>query len=261
MEDEGGRDAAGSSFAGIHPHTRAFRESADAYEFGRPGYPVALLDFLGARIALDAGVRIVDLGAGTGKLTRVLVRSGALVLALEPVAEMRSLLAGLVPEAVPLGASAEAMPLVEASVDLVACGQSMRWFANDTALGEIARVLRRGGELAVVFNEDGEPTPFSSRFHEVLRLASSETAERKPGTDWREVVTAFGAFEPVAEIEIDNPLELGREHLVARLASSSQFSRLAVGRQQELIAELEEIAGGFPVVLPQVTWALALRRS
>ena len=140
----------------VHPHANAFDGAATEYERGRPGYPDALLDWIDSVRPLDASCTVVDLGAGTGKLTRLLVRSTARVIAIEPMAAMREVFTSLLPETELLDGTAEQMPLGSGSVDLVTCGQSFRWFANEAALTEIARVLRPGGELLLVFNGDGE---------------------------------------------------------------------------------------------------------
>jgi ubiquinone/menaquinone biosynthesis C-methylase UbiE len=134
----------------------SFARSAAAYERARPGYAPAAVAFLVERLGLGIGRVVVDLAAGTGKLARQLVPSGAHVVAVEPLAEMRSLIpAGI--EA--LGATAEAIPLPDASADAVTVAQAFHWFDAEAALGEIERVLRPDGLLALVSNRR-EPGAF-----------------------------------------------------------------------------------------------------
>jgi SAM-dependent methyltransferase len=128
-------------------------------------------------VADDATV--LDLGAGTGKLTRVLAGRYAKVFALEPLDELRAILAERVPEAEALPGVAEAIPLGDAEVDAVFAGQSFHWFANEVALREIARVLRSGGVFARLWNDAVEPSPLPedyrrrlSDLHDELRPAS-----------------------------------------------------------------------------------------
>src|SRR4051812_40459047 len=122
-----------------------FALSAQAYEEGRPGYPPAALEPL----KLGAGMTVLDLAAGTGKLTRALAASEATVIAVEPVAEMRAAL----PESVTaLDGTAETIPLEAGSVDLVTVAQAFHWFDGPAALAEIHRVLVPGGRLAVLWN-------------------------------------------------------------------------------------------------------------
>src|SRR5690349_24104856 len=119
-----------------------FALSAAAYERGRPGYPPAALAWLSERLRLGSGRAVVDLAAGTGKLTRPLADTGAEVVAVEPVAEMRARIGPAAARA--HDGTAEAMPLPDASADAVTVGQAFHWFDGPVALAEIHRVLRPG---------------------------------------------------------------------------------------------------------------------
>jgi SAM-dependent methyltransferase len=140
-----------------------FARAAGAYDRGRPGYPGAAIAFLVSR--LPAGATVLDLAAGTGKLTRPLLDAGLAVVAVEPVAEMR---AGLPASARPMHGTAEAIPLGEGAVDAVAVGQAFHWFEGDAALAEIHRVLRPGGTLALLWNRRLEGDPVNRALDELL---------------------------------------------------------------------------------------------
>src|SRR5262249_23471773 len=129
------------------PYT-AFADVAGAYERGRPEYSAEAIRWLVGEEPRD----IVDLGAGTGKLTRGLLALGHRVVAVEPLAEMRGELERAVPGARALAGSAEAIPLQDGAADAVTTAQAFHWFDHAKALPEIARVLRRGGRLALVWN-------------------------------------------------------------------------------------------------------------
>ena len=135
---------------------RTFDAAATAYEAGRPGYPLELIDWWASCGALPVGGRVLDLAAGTGKLTRALVGRGVEVIAVEPLAGMRAAftdvpaLAGVDV----LDGSAESIPLDDESVDAVLVGQAFHWFDPAPALAEIARVLRPGGGLGLAWNDD-----------------------------------------------------------------------------------------------------------
>jgi SAM-dependent methyltransferase len=134
----------------------SFARSAEAYERARPGYAPEAVAFLAERLGLGPGRVVVDLAAGTGKLTRQLVPSGARVVAVEPLAEMRS----LIPAGIEvLSGTAEAIPLPDASADAVTVAQAFHWFDAETALREIERVLRPDGLFALVSNRR-EPCAF-----------------------------------------------------------------------------------------------------
>src|SRR5689334_15732628 len=131
---------------------RSFDGVAAEYERGRPGWPGAALDAMATRLRLDAGSTVLDLAAGTGKLTRELVPRFASVIAVEPLDRMRAVLAQVVPEARALAGTAEAIPVEDASVDAVVVAEAIHWFDAETAVAEMARVLRPGRGVAVLYN-------------------------------------------------------------------------------------------------------------
>jgi len=132
----------------------------------RPSYPVAVIDAIFAGRGTPETLRVVDVGAGTGISSRLLVERGARVIAAEPNAEMRAKA-----EATGLDvrdARADALGLPDASADVVTCFQAFHWFANADAVRELMRVLRPGGRLAIVFNERDDNDPFTHAYGEVV---------------------------------------------------------------------------------------------
>ena len=124
----------------IHPTAAAgFSLGAAAYERGRPGYPAEAIGWLAEQLGLRAGRTVLDLAAGTGKLTRALVETGAEVVAVEPVDEMRAQLEAAVPAARALAGTAEEIPLADGAVDAVTVAQAFHWFDRDAAFTEIHR--------------------------------------------------------------------------------------------------------------------------
>ena len=157
----------------------SFGSQAAAYERARPGYPPAAVD-----AALPDGARtVVDLGAGTGKLTRSLVARGLDVVAVEPDPGMRAWLASAVPGARLLAGTAEALPVPDASADAVLVAQAWHWVDPARAVPEIARVLRPGGRLALLWNIRDEQVPWVGALGELLRAiapAPTDTAMDEP---------------------------------------------------------------------------------
>ena len=151
---------------------------AEEYERGRPGYPDDVLDLLPVA---DAAT-VLDLAAGTGKLTRVLARRYRRVIAVEPLDGMRAIITREAPAAEALDGRAEAIPLADAEVDAVFVAQAIHWFANDVAIAEIARVLRPGGVLAIVRNEvdDDAPSPLPDAYRERLGCCSRTGPSHPP---------------------------------------------------------------------------------
>ena len=130
----------------------SFGSEAAAYERGRPSYPPEAIDWL-----LPNGARdVLDLGAGTGKLTTRLVERGLDVVAVDPIAEMLEVLRGALPATPALLGTAEQIPLSDNSVDAVLVAQAWHWFDLKRAVAEVARVLRPGGRLGLVWNTRDE---------------------------------------------------------------------------------------------------------
>lgn len=128
----------------------SFGSAAEAYERGRPAYPADLLDALHHELDLGPGRDLLDLAAGTGKLTRQLVPFGAHLVAVEPLAEMRARFEHAVPGVLAIDGTAEDIPLAADSIDIVLVAQAYHWFDRDRANREVARVLRPGGQRAAI---------------------------------------------------------------------------------------------------------------
>jgi len=142
---------------------RGFR-AAEHYDAYRPGYPSAVIAFIRETARLDQRSTVVDLGAGTGLMTRLLGPVGRLI-AVEPVPEMREALRVRVPEAEVMEGTAERMPLPSAMADAVVVAQAFHWFANAQAVLEIGRVLKPGGVLVLVWNVRDPDDHFMERPH------------------------------------------------------------------------------------------------
>src|SRR5438132_13950179 len=125
--------------------SRSCDRGAEEYERTRPDYPPRVLDL----VPVGADAEVLDVGAGTGKLTRVLARRYARVTAIEPLDGMRAILERVVPGVEALAGRAEQLPLPEGAVDAVFAGQAFHWFANDDAVAELGRVPRSVGGLGL----------------------------------------------------------------------------------------------------------------
>jgi len=223
---------------------RSFDRVADAYERGRPGWPPELLDLL----PVPDEATVLDLGAGTGKLTRVLAARYAHVIALEPLAEMRAILAERVPAAEPLPGVAEAIPLDEAAVDAVFVGQAFHWFATDVAVAEIARVLRPGGVLARMWNEAVDPCPLPPEYDR--RLEELHEAMRPPEVPGD--VFEGKPFGEVHEGAVDHEHVSSRDEVLAFAASVSW-----IASRDDRDAVLDELAA----LLPEGEYTFRMRTN
>jgi SAM-dependent methyltransferase len=221
-----------------------FARSADAYERGRPGYPDAALDWLAERLG---GRRVVDLAAGTGKLSRPLADRGFEVVAVEPVAEMRALLVRDHRVTV-LDGTAEAIPLGGGSVDAVTVAQAFHWFDGPRALAEIHRVLRPGGVLALVFNRRRSEDEIHQRIDALLTPHRGDTpAHASDG--WRGSLETSELFEAVAAAEFDNAQFLDGDGLVDRFGSVSFVASMDEAARATLHAAVRALADGASVTL------------
>jgi SAM-dependent methyltransferase len=226
-----------------------FARAAAAYERGRPGYPPAAVDFLAARLRLGAGRRVVDLAAGTGKLARPLLATGAEVIAVEPVAEMRA--------ALPAGAravegTAEAMPLPRASADAVAVAQAFHWFDGDAALAEIRRVLRPGGALALIWNRRRMDDPLNQAIEELIAPYRGHSSAFHTGA-WRAAFERTEAFGPLEGRVFPNDQSLDANGLVDRVASISFIAALDEEERAKVLQAARALAGADGVTIPQDT--------
>ena len=234
----------------LHPATRGFELAADAYERGRPDYPATAIAWLLERFDLRPGRTVVDLAAGTGKLTRLLVPSGADVIAVEPIAEMRAMIEG----ARVLDGTAEAIPLPDASADAVTVAQAFHWFRADEALVEIHRVLRPGGGLALVWNMRDERDPLHAAASELLRPLEGD-APRRHTRDWAAVVDASGLFTPCERTTFDHEQLVDEDGFVERFTSISFVAAAPEPTRAAVEARLRTLASdaGTPIRLPYVT--------
>jgi SAM-dependent methyltransferase len=150
----------------LHPAAQqGFARAAGEYRRGRPGYPAAAIEHLAERLDLGPGRSVVDLAAGTGALTRPLLALRCVVVAVEPVAEMR---AQLPAGARALDGTAERIPLPDAVADAVTVAQAFHWFDGDAALAEIHRVLRPDGVLALIWNRRVLEDPVNAAIEELV---------------------------------------------------------------------------------------------
>jgi SAM-dependent methyltransferase len=223
---------------------------AERYERARPSYPPEAVDLLVAELGIGPGRRVLDLAAGTGKLTRLLVPFGADLVAVEPLGAMRDQLAAAAPAIEALAGSAESVPLPDASVDAVTVAQAFHWFDAPTALDELARVLRAGGGLALLWNERDDSVPWVAELSRIMRWSASMPYD--PATDWAAVVASSGHFTPLRSASIKHVQVLDVALLVDRVASSSYIAAMEPRAQQAILDEVRALVADFsePFELP-----------
>jgi SAM-dependent methyltransferase len=253
--------------ARVHPKAAVgFARAARAYERGRATFPAGAVEAILAAAGAARGRTLLELGAGTGKLTRSLTGSGARVIALEPVAEMRALLTETAPAAEPLAGVAEAIPLADASVDAVVVGQAYHWFEPVAATAEVARVLRPGGSVALVWNRRDERVAWMRGFSEILDAHAGDAPRYKHGT-WRRGFDGNPAFAPLELRTWPHTGGAGRDVIRSRVASMSFVAAMDDEPRAALLAQVEELltthpdtAGRDDVAMPYVTELFTTRK-
>jgi SAM-dependent methyltransferase len=230
----------------------SFDRVADEYERTRPTYPPEVLDLL----PLQDDAAVLDLGAGTGKLTRVLAARYRDVTAVEPLGNMRAMLERVVPGATALAGSAERIPLDDSSVDAVFAAQAFHWFDKSLALPEIVRVLRPGGLFAVVWNQgdDDLPDPRPPAFREAVKELHDAALRRwEDEPEWEDLLRDSGLFEEVHERQsVPHEHVLDRDGILDNLRSVSWIASRDDG--EDVIARLGEL-------LPEATYAIPNRAN
>ena len=229
-----------------HPGARSFEDVAELYERVRPSYPEAAVDWLAERLGIDATSTVLDLGAGTGKLTRAFLSRARRVIAVEPGPEMLAQLQRAVPQAEALLGPAEAIPLDDASVDAVVCGQSFHWFRTEEALREIDRVLRPGCGLGLIWNMRDPDDPLQQEITDLLD--PFVPADR--ATDEGVEVFVRRTFDDVEMHVVPFAEELDTHAVVARIESISFVAAAPEEKRNELLgavrARVDDRGGRVP---------------
>ncbi len=231
----------------VHPSAATgFARSVEAYERARPEYPPAAIEYLAAELDLRPGRTVLDLAAGSGKLTRPLAALGCEVIAVEPVAEMRAAIGPAASSA--LDGTAEAIPLEDDSVDAVTVGQAFHWFDGPTALAEIERVLRPGGALALVWNRRPfEASALHAAITELIAPYRHDAPSHGSGA-WRE---AFAGRELI-ERTFEFTQRQDADGLADRVGSTSFVAALDDERRLPLLDRVRALAAEGPVDVPYV---------
>jgi SAM-dependent methyltransferase len=240
---------------------------AAAYMRGRPDYPAALEGWLRTDLGLGAGKVVLDLGSGTGKLLPRLKATGARVIAVEPLAQMRAHLVAAHPDVEARQGRAQAIPLADASVDAVTCAQCYHLFATGEARAEIARVLKPGGALGLVWNVRDVSAAWVAGI--VGMMAPYDDGPPFEHPAWREAHTvAPDGFSPFTARCFANPHTGSPNNVIIdRFLSVSCIARLPqadrgalIARLHALIAATPELAGKPQVTFPNLTYAYGSRK-
>lgn len=245
---------------GIHDvAARGFDAGADVYERARPSYPPNAVAWLVEHLHIRAGATVLDLAAGTGKLTRLLAPTGATLLAVEPVEGMRTQLRATQPDVPVAAATAEALPLRDASLDAVTVAQAFHWFDADRAFTELARVLHPGGRVGMIWNARDRQVDWVDALWSIM----DRVEKRAPWRDheqWSDA--ALGArpgFGPLHEAEFQHEQPITAEGIVERFASVSHVAVLPDADRAIVLDEIRSVLATHPATAGRDDLALPYR--
>jgi SAM-dependent methyltransferase len=219
---------------------RGFESGAAAYDRARPSYPPDAVAWIVAQLHLGPGMTCCDLAAGTGKLTALLVPTGARLLAVEPVEGMRELLHASLPSVATVAGIAETLPFRDASLDAVTIAQAFHWFDADRAFAELSRAVRPGGGVALIWNARDRSVDWVDALWSIM----DRVEKRAPWRDherWSD--SALGdrhGFGPLVEAAFHHSQMLDVQGVLDRFAS---VSHVAVLPEAERAAVLDEVRG------------------
>jgi SAM-dependent methyltransferase len=225
---------------------QGFGQEAEAYERVRPSYPADAVAWLAANLGLEPGRTVLDLAAGTGKLTRLLVPFGATVVAAEPVEGMRRGFRAAVPSTPMVAAAAEALPIQHGALDAITVAQAFHWFDADRAFDEFARALRPGGRAGLIWNARDRSSDWVNEVWSIM----DRVEKRAPWRDhehWRD--SALGTrpgFGPLHAETFRHEQSITPDGVVERIASVSHVAVLPPAERAHVLDEVRGVVTDHP---------------
>jgi SAM-dependent methyltransferase len=227
-----------------------FNDPAD-YEAARPSYPPEAVAWFAERLAIAPGRRVVDLAAGTGKLTRLLASLGAYLFAIEPVPGMRETFQRVVPDVPVVAGTAEAIPVRDDSLDAIVVAQAWHWFDHDRAIAQVGRVLRAGGALGLLWNARDRSEAWVDAVWQIM----DRVEKRAPWRDhenWRDsAFREMPGFGEIEHVEFRHTQRIDPEGVVRRVASVSHVAVLPTAEREAVLDEVRVVLATHPDVAGQ----------
>ncbi len=221
-----------------------YSKASSTYVSGRPGYPVQIDGWLQDTVVMGPGKQAVDLGAGTGKFTTHLIRTGADVIAVEPVQAMLDLLRKTHPVVTAVEGTAASIPLDSESVDAVFCAQAFHWFATEETLEEIRRVLKPNGILGLIWNVRDENCDWVAALSRIMTPYEEATPRFHHG-HWRSVFPATG-FADLQELTFEHAHRGSFETVVIdRIMSVSFIASLPQIKRDDVEQQIRGLSGNY----------------
>ncbi|ASZ13882.1 class I SAM-dependent methyltransferase [Chitinophaga pendula] len=232
----------------MNDSTTRFTNRADNYARYRPGYPIAVIEYLQQKIGLHAGMDVADIGAGTGISSELFLKNGNTVYAVEPNDAMRAKATALLqhyPGFQPVKGTAEATQLEDGSMDIVFAGQAFHWFNQEEAKTEFKRIAKRDGYVLLMWNIRKLNTGFAREYENLLATYGTGYTPSRRDVAAEDMNTAFFSPCRYEKVIFENSQELGYETIKGRLLSTSFMPSEADINCAPMIARLEDMFGRY----------------
>ena len=231
----------------VHEVARVgFGREAETYERSRPSYPPDAVGWLCRQLSIGPGVTVVDLAAGTGKLTRLLVPTGAGVVAVEPLEAMHRVLRRVVPGVPVVSGTAEALPFRAGSLDAVCVAQAFHWFDADRAFAELARALRPRGRVGLIWNARDRSVDWVDRAWGIMDRVERTAPWRDHDNRPERALADRPGFGQLHRATFRHEQHTTPEGVVDRFRGVSHVAALAGDEQTRVLDEVRGLLAGHP---------------
>jgi len=225
----------------VHEVAAAGFSDPGAYEAARPSYPPDAVAWFVEHLRIGPGRTVVDLAAGTGKLTRLLVPAGANLIAAEPVAGMRATFRELLPHVPIVATTAEQLAFRDDSLDAVTIAQAFHWFDHDQSIAALARTVRVGGRVGLVWNARDRSVPWVNEVWAIMDRVEKH-APWRDHDNWRDgAFRAMPGFGPLHSGEFRHEQTITPAAMVQRVASVSHVAVLPDAERTSVLDEVREV--------------------
>ncbi|MCC7460200.1 MAG: methyltransferase domain-containing protein [Proteobacteria bacterium] len=229
-----------------------FQTDTGAYERGRPDYPQKVIDFLSVTLPILPSSLVLEIAAGTGKFTRLLLECGVKIIAMDPLQNMRERFVQKFPSIQVIDGVAESIPLPDQSVDHVFIAQAFHWFDAPKAMREIYRVLKPKGNLALVWNVQDRSYDWVDKLGQIVDVHEKGIPQYRT-SQWKSHFTGINLFSPIQQVSFQHTYPSSPEMIIDRVASISFIAALPEAERKSVLKEVCDLIESHPDVRSKST--------